>query len=187
MHELVKNLIDYPTHISLVPTPGINNERSLIVIMWVLVLAFLNINLWLKIDIHKCKNQHTLRVAQGNLGAQGKIWLEAPRSWFHLLTLWFRAFGSIFPGNILKSEVLEMAKSWKSSWQLYLCIFDCNSWFGPPFNWSPREKCPLHPTGQPWAHDSTCSYATIFITALFHNYMRPAGKKYFRLGKWKAA
>jgi hypothetical protein len=76
-------------------------------------------------------------------------------SWFHLLKLWLRGSGGENPW-----ENVETPKSQK--WpnpafgflevccQLYLCIFYCNSLFGPPpFNWGPRKNCPLHPLTAP--------------------------------------
>jgi hypothetical protein len=69
-----------------------------------------------------------------------------------------RGSRSILPGKILKCEVPEMAKSCilEVCWQIYLCIFYCNSLFGPPLTEAPGKIAPSIPMGR--GLDSTYSY-----------------------------
>ena len=67
----------------------------------------------------------------------------------------------ILPGKILKCEVPEMAKSCilevcMLTVTVYLCIFYCNSLFGPPLTEAPGKIAPSTPMGR--GLDSTYSY-----------------------------
>jgi hypothetical protein len=93
-------------------------------------------------------NQHTLHsTMQGH--PEKLIW--GPRAKFafgplHVIPFsntMIRGSGGILPGKILKSQVPKWPNSafWKSSWQLYWCIFRFNSLLEALVNRDPRANC----------------------------------------------
>jgi hypothetical protein len=97
----------------------------------------------------------------GKFGGPGQTltwWL----SWFHVLTLWLWGPGHP-PEKIwnLRSQKWPTPAFWKSSWQLYLCIFHCNSLFGPPLTGIPGQIAPL------WAALTAPAVFTNFTTNFF--------------------
>jgi hypothetical protein len=90
----------------------------------------------------------------GKFGGPGQT-LTWGLSRFHVLTLWLGGPGAS-PGKILKSEVLEMAKSCILEVQLTVISMYISLQFficPPPFNSGPRANCT--PLG---GLDSTCNY-----------------------------
>ena len=133
------------------------------------------------------EQKHALKISEDTLMIMCKhkratIDIKKPTFPFRAGKFWGRRQNLTWsPSWFLRFKKWQNPAFWKFGNSYIYVYFTVILYFGPFFNWGPRENCPLH--ASVWTPLTAPAVMTISDSISFHIYML-AVKKCFRPGQW---